>query len=241
MSIAYRRSLVVTLICLAVGCSATPTQPTQSGTPGAPDTGPTASGRPWTVSGTVWIYGDAGRERARGGHVYSWIQPSLSEPFGYARDWPIDGDGRFAIEIPRGTGRVRVTGGVGLQPCALTVAPAGDVAADLLGVARGSKWVGANLPDELRRQEPTLSGVVYEQTPGGPRPIPDVYLYLDAHDGDDLVIATTRTDQDGRYLFCAVPFDTWLALMVGDVEGFTGSSYNRVDGRSRIDIELKRR
>jgi hypothetical protein len=193
-------------------------------------------GPQWTVSGTVWVHSATGKAPARSGAVFGWIEHSR-------KGWttgrvPIGTDGRFQFTIPAGTTRVRLQG-PRHQPCAVTVEPAADVTADIHTVPESGP-LGASLPDELMPRKPILSGVVYETTPTGRRPLPQAWVSLDPIQGLGLVIASTLTDADGRYVLCGVPYLPGLVLMVSR-DGFESfQSPGDLTDRGSFDVEMRR-
>jgi hypothetical protein len=112
----------------------------------------------------------------------------------------VDSNGRYTISgLPAGR-FVRVTaeqvGGLSLhQPCPANATIAGSTELNIEVVRLGSR--------EFTYGSPTLSGVVFETTPQGRRPLQSSVLHFPnawaRHD------AYTHTDADGRYQFCRIP------------------------------------
>jgi hypothetical protein len=171
--------------------------------------------------------------------VFGWIETARSGST--TGRVAIGSDGTYKFNIPVGTMRVRVNRGItGYQPCAVTREPTGNVSADT-HIVTDPQQLGANLPTELLAQGPTLSGVAYEQTPGGRRPVPNVWVTLDGLDGLGLLIADTLTDSEGRYVLCGVPHLPGLAL-VAAADGFElFEFYNGLVGRTTLDLEMRRK
>lgn len=193
-----------------------------------------------TVSGTVWIHRAGGAEPSPGGQLFGWLEFGASGRTTGRVD--IAANGRYQFSVPAGAIRVRVFGGPGYQPCAVTVQPAangGDVAADIHTIV-DPLLLGGNLPEALRSQEPTLSGMVYEQTPDGRRPVPNVWVSLDGLHGLGLLIAETLTGADGRYALCRVPHLPGLTIYASltDFQLFEYSA--DLIGKQTLDIELRR-
>ena len=66
-------------------------------------------------------------------------------------------------------------------------------------------------------------------------------VFLDAYYGDSRIIARTLTDEDGRYVFCSVPFLPGLTVTTS-LFGFDDFfSSGDLTGRSTLDIEMRRR
>jgi len=226
--------VVPTLVLItSAGCTAA--------TPSAAPTPQTASPpeATWTVSGTVWVAGFIGVEVATRGSAFGWIESGAGDP-GHATDAAtITSDGHYELTIPASTKRLRLQGPL-YQPCAITLEPTGDTIADIY-VVRDESRLGAHLPAVLVSRDPKLSGQAYELSSGIRRPLANVSVFLDAHYGDDRIIARTLTDEEGRYVFCSVPFLPGLAVTTS-LFGFDDfvSSGDLTD-RSTLDIEMRRR
>jgi hypothetical protein len=186
-----------------------------------------------TVRGTVWLYGGFdGIERASSGSVFAWIEGVESPTV-----VPISGsEGRFQFNAPQGA-RVYVTGSYP-QPCVATAAAGGEVTLDLHGVVE-PRLLGANLPAALKSQQPTLTGMVYEQTLQGRRPVPNATVQLNTRSGLGPIVARTRTDDEGRYVLCGVSPITGLAVLASAIEYQQVTSSGDIAGISTFDIELR--
>jgi hypothetical protein len=191
------------------------------------------------VSGTVWVAGVVGVEAATRGSAFAWIESGAGDP-GHASDAAtINSDGHYELTIPASTKRLRLQGPL-YQPCAITIEPTGDTVADIY-VVRDETKLGAHLPAALVGRDPTLSGQAYELSSAVRRPLANVDVFLDAYYGDNHLIARTLTDEDGRYVFCSVPFLPGLTV-TASVVGFDAFfSSGDLTGRSTLDIELRRR
>ncbi len=116
----------------------------------------------------------------------------------------------------------------------------GNVSADAHLVS-DVRQLGANLPADLRSQEPTLSGTVYEQTSTGRNPVANAWVSLDGLYGLGLLIADTLTDAEGRYVLCGVPQLPGLELLA-TADGFQLFEYSSdLIGRTTLDVELRRK
>jgi len=216
--------------CANTATSSAPSQQTGSASP------PAAT---WTVSGTVWVAGVFGVEVATRGSAFAWIESGAGDP-GRATDAAtITSDGHYELTIPASTKRLRLQGPL-YQPCAITIEPTGDTVADIY-VVRDETKLGAHLPAVLVSRTPTLSGQAYELAAGSRRPLANVSVLLDAYYGDSRIIARTLTDEDGRYVFCSVPFLPGLTVTTS-LFGFDDFfSSGDLTGRSTLDIEMRRR
>jgi hypothetical protein len=229
----FRKALAVGLVSIfaATACGGGNKTPAPTPTP-TPATS-------WTVSGTVWVHQSGGVTRAQSGSVFGWVEhPNNAATTGPVRIGP---DGRYDFTVTPDTIRVRVQRSEGYQPCAVTLESPNQLPADLHIVADTSQ-LGANIPAELAAKTPTLSGVVYESTPQGRRPVPNAWVVLDGLNGNGLLIADSLTDADGRYVLCAVPHLPRLVLQAV-ASGFELAEFTQGDviGKTTVDIEMNRR
>jgi hypothetical protein len=222
--------IVLFAVTCLVGCmSQGPVVPSEP-VPGPP------SGNFTLWEGTVWAHGETGVAPARGIRLGGWLEDSSG--CGGTRGFiTADVHGRFQVALPEGARRIRLFNGEHLQPCAVTVelggrSPDVHLVVDL-------QRLGAHLPADLQSLQPTLSGVVFEQTPEGPRPLAGVRVELDAVHGLGVPIATTVTDADGRYVLCAVPYLPGLVLFASTA-GFPLFEASVEPTRTVLDIELRR-
>jgi hypothetical protein len=122
------------------------------------------------------------------------------------------------------------------EPCSSTLILNGaDATANLEMVSKSHP-----LP-ELATTLPSISGVVYEVTPNGRRPVAGAWIWYDVMGGMGLGEATTTTDENGRYAICNLA--TLPAWPPDVAAGKTG--YQWVDqivhlaGAMQVDFELK--
>jgi len=226
---------VATVSVMACGASPVPTAPG----PTTPVSDPPTGSANVQVSGFVWDHGPTGVTLVTSGNVDAFVDMATS---GYALGpQPIGPDGRYVVLVPPGA-RIHVKGN-GRQPCAASVEVPGDghgVQNDLHLVS-DPRQLGASLPAELAAMAPTLSGVVYEQTAAGRVPLASAAVELDGLFGLGLILASTRTDAEGRYLLCNVPQIRGLTIVAGltGYELFYSSSELR--GVATLDIDIRRR
>ena len=124
----------------------------------------------------------------------------------YGGQVPVDADGRYVIAGLTAAPIVRLTWtpdwrmlGFGLhQPCPANVAIA---SADTM---RDIEVVGSGF-GELRYESPTLSGVVYETTENGPRPLPHTRVVYAINNWDGFDVSDTVLDADLRPFKQACP------------------------------------
>jgi hypothetical protein len=190
-----------------------------------------------TISGTMWIH-DATVTAATGGLVFGWVErPGSGRTTGPVL---VSALGRYQFKVPKDTLRVSVFGGPGHQPCAAAQVITADATLDVHRVVDRS-YLNGNLPAVLRAQTPTLSGVVYENTAQGRRPIPDAWVTLDGLGGMGVLVADTRSDAQGRYLLCNVPQTPSMAIVVG-ADGFAIKEvyHPELADKTTLDIEMRR-
>jgi hypothetical protein len=116
------------------------------------------------------------------------------------------------------------------QPCPANLAmPAADAQRDIEVVGLDSR--------DFRYDSPTLSGIVYESTADGRRPLPHTRaLYsIDETSGFD---AYTDTDADGRYIFCRIPRGSGR-LGAGDCNDAVFWFPVSVNGDTSVDADLR--
>lgn len=196
--------LTTTLAMAAIACDGS--RPSAS-SPTGPTTPPTLT-NPIppdiaNVSGTVWLHEPEGVKPYAGATLYGWVEtPRVGGgPSGRA---VTDSSGHYLFRAPVGS-RIRIyQGRPPYQPCDVTVAVTGDVTRDVHAVS-DPRQLGAGLPQSLRSQFPTLSGVVFEATADGSHAVSDVLVYSDSTgSGGDVVTAATLTGSDGRYVLCGL-------------------------------------
>jgi hypothetical protein len=224
-------AVLIPVTCI-VGCTSdgpvTPSDPVL--VPGVPSVNFTL----W--DGTVWAHGEKGVIPAPGIRLGGWLEQSSGS--GGSIFVTADAHGRFQVALPEGARRIQLFSGEYVQPCAVTVEPGGRPPEVHLVV--DPKQLGANLPAALQALQPTLSGVVFERTPEGSRPLADVLVALDGSAGvGGVPIARTVTDAEGRYVLCAVPNVPYLALFAS-AAGFPLFETSVDPARAVLDIELLR-
>ena len=224
---------VALAVGLAAGCTDRPTAPSAAIPPIAePST---------EISGRVWWYDGRGPHTRPG--VISGFVFAARRAYGTG-GYAVAADGSYRLFIPTGAFVYlhAVTSGE-FHPCVLRVTAATGApvtSADVHVVADRAR-LGANLPPELLRRSPLLSGTVFEAlADGGRAPVADAQVELDGAGGDGLVLATTLTDADGRYVLCGLDADREPYFYVSR-EGYrTFGSVVRVDGNTVFDVELRR-
>ena len=184
---------VVTLACGSESSAPAVTIPTAP-TPAAP-TFPTV-----TLAGTVVerVSGGPASGASVGVGSVQGTAPWTGSP-GAAR---ADGDGRYQLKVREDPGPAYVKASkVGyVQQCAVAVTLQADLIVDLT-ITPSTDVVTNGLPTEPNRRH--ISGVVYERTNAGRRPLVDALVgWEPIMDG---TFADTRTDAQGRYRLCGIP------------------------------------
>ena len=192
-----------------------------------------------SVTGRVLVHSGEGIEPAAGIRIFGWKEMANGSG---ATTGPIttEADGSYRIMPGLDVLRVRVAGmNAGLyQPCAVTANLQGSIGTYDVHLVSDLSLLGVNLPDVFMSQGSLLTGTVYEVTDSGRQPLANAAIDLDALGGDGVLIATTRTDSEGRFVLCNVPFGPNLYL-IASKEGFHLSGRGQIDGTSSVDFELR--
>ena len=195
----FRLRITASLLLGLSGCSGSaPTAPTSPATPSPANPSPPQS---YVVSGILSeIVGGVSRPLA-GRQVHLFISGTCPGPPGCVEEqgrqpYYTDDKGRYTAEVPKR--RVFVTANIGaLQPCTANATVDKDTTIDVQVVPVGSSFAA---PPEAG---PTITGVVYETTPQGRRPLRGVDVWLEAG-FEGWLVANTQTDGSGRFLLCRV-------------------------------------
>jgi len=223
-------------VVFALGCNETaPFNPVSSTPP--PAAAPTPTARV-TVSGTVWIHDAAGVRPDANGRMFGWVQEATQGRT--TGQVPTDGSGRFSFTVPVGA-QVRLQSSVNntYQPCQVVVRADSDVMQDIHAVA-DRQQLGAQLPAEFLAHAPLLSGVVFERTDDGRRPLADVRVELDGLHGLGWVAATTLTDANGRYVLCGLGDEPSTYLFASKSGYRLFESAVTLAGNTNLDIEMRK-
>ena len=196
--------------------------------PAPPSAPPTPDG--FRLSGTVLESTPQGTRAVSGGHIFFWVG---SRSGGQVS---VDTTGRYVIGGLAPGPIVRLTWMPDAdrldlhQPCPANLSmPAADAQRDIEVVRSGSPG--------FRYDSPTVSGIVYESTADGRRPLPHtrVLFSIDESGGFD---AYTDTDADGRYVLCRIPRGSGR-LGVGDCNDAVFWLRVEVNGDTVVDADLR--
>jgi hypothetical protein len=147
-------------------------------------------------------------------------------------------DGSFVLEhVSSGTAlTLRAAASIGSwreQPCGVNTLVRSDTRLDIELVQTGTTGVTTG--------SPVLSGLVYEMTPAGRRPIADADVaYVSGCSG--LAEVYARTDGQGRYSFCRLP--SGPGCVIAGLERYGGRWFaerqigTNIQGDAVLDIEL---
>ena len=205
-----------------------PSVPPPSGPPASRGWAPVPGG--FRLSGTVVESTPNGSQPVSGGTLFFWIESRYAGPIA------VDTTGRYMIDGVPVAPIIRLTwipgpGQLDLhQPCPANVAmDAADTVRDIEVVRFGST--------HFKYDSPTLSGMVYESTPDGRRPLPHtrVLFSMDDRGGFD---AYSETDVNGRYLLCRIP-QVRGQLGAGDCNDAVYWSPVQVNGDTVVDVDLR--
>jgi hypothetical protein len=127
-----------------------------------------------------------------------------------------------------------------MQQCVARATIQGDTSLDIALTAAGNLAVEPSLIKTATAGSRTVSGVVYEITPAGRRPIENASVGWEAF--LDVVLAYTTSDSAGRYLLCGLP-DGRINGIYAERQGSYNPSYVSVDqgGDIVVDIEIKQK
>ena len=162
--------------------------------------------------------------------MFFWIESRYGGPV------PVDTTGRYVIDGLPVAPIIRLTWVPGLgqfdlhQPCPANIAmPAADAVRDIEVVRFGSQ--------RFSYDSPTVSGIVYESTTDGRRPLPHtrVLFSMDDRGGFD---AYSETDVNGRYLLCRIPRGPGR-IGAGDCNDAVFWSLVEVNGDTIVDVDLR--
>jgi hypothetical protein len=119
-----------------------------------------------------------------------------------------DESGRYSAQVPaRSTVLVSAVWGK-RQPCIASASIVGDTVIDV-HVFPASSDPPADAAGSM------ITGVVYESTPEGRKPLPGAAAWLDL--ASDNWVASTETDASGRFYFCGVNADVRMDV---DAQGY---------------------
>jgi hypothetical protein len=220
------------LVLLEAACQKSAPIPPTTASSMAPPSASVSS--PFTLSGVVY------RTTTDGRRPFPGVSIDVSPFYQFGiRQTTTDADGRYTVGISSGESAKLLTLRNGYsQPCGALTNTAGngldlDVVPDEILSTTG-------LPSAMPIRQPTLSGLVFERTPDGPRPIPGTSVLGDFTGGmGNGTGAMTLSDALGRYVLCGV-VDAGLGFEIWASKSGYGSAYVPVDVRVMrvLDIEL---
>jgi hypothetical protein len=166
-----------------------------------------------------------------------FAQPEVLGGFGQVVSVETNANGRYSLQVPAGTLRMQIESGVQFQPCAAIVTP-GPAANGDIHLISDPAQLGAHLPASFLSQTPLLSGMAFETASQGRRPLANVYIRLNYFEDDGRTIATTLTDTDGRFTFCAVPQVGYL-MVSANKDGYQYFISDLISVSTPLEIEMR--
>lgn len=144
-----------------------------------------------------------------------------------------DRNGRYMAHVP--PARVFVTAWHPPdqhQPCLASAAIDGDTTLDVHVVPTGSTSTS------IVKESPLITGIVYETTAQGRMPLRGIYVSLDALPFLEVPVATTQTDETGRFVLCRVNAPVGLVVSGNGYQPWSQLISGTSD--ASLDIELRR-
>ena len=242
-----RTVLLIGLMLIDVGCrDSFPISPTAVG-PDVVNTAqdPPGSG-PFTMSGLVFEAESDGKRPLPGLEIGVAVETSPGPGiFFYYQHGKVSTNehGQYHIAgLP--PGRIWIFGGLNpaarggdanahVQPCAAAVQVETNTTFDLELVSP------TNPPPRHVIQPLTISGTVFELTPGGRVALSGARVF--AEKLVDVVATGSVSDALGRYALCGLPQDTWQVFAVKDGYQTWVGGASWLSASSTLDIELKRK
>jgi hypothetical protein len=202
------------------------------------DCPPFATGGSGILSGLISERTPEGLRPLSNGRVSPWVDQNNGTAY-VGGSVQADANGRFFVTLlPKSTILLRGSAPGYDQPCATTVAFNG-----ITGTAKVELVSQSRPMPEAATKPPLVKGVVYETTPTGRQPIAGARILVDLFGGDGLVVATTTTDENGRYAVCQLP-DIGFGQRIDALKSgyVTNGQQVAVSGTMelQLDIELKR-
>jgi hypothetical protein len=187
-----------------------------------------------TVAGVV--YDPVGGQPVSEVHIYAFVETGLS---GFSSGRPIASDaaGRYQLTgLPNGaTVWVAVWKDGYFQQCAAPVLTVhGDLTLDVPIMSR-SQISASSSPLPSAPGTRVVSGVVFETTADGRRPVPNAVV--DFEPIMDFPAAETSSDAQGRYLMCGLPDGETIGLGAGLARRV--GSVSVPPGQTTADIDIQ--
>jgi hypothetical protein len=199
------------------------------------------------VSGTVFKTVD-GIQQPLADHKVDFFIGQVCGPSGWyncddrAGVVSTDANGRYTLQVTvLSKTRVYVAGAglhaAGQQPCLASALGDKDTTVDVEIFAIGS------FPTPSAAAGPMITGVAYETTPEGRKPLRGVWAELQVGNGDYYPIARIQTDDAGRFFFCRV--NAPVQLVVSSFKEMVVAGYKQgvafIPGTGDMFFELELR
>jgi len=142
-----------------------------------------------------------------------------------------DQNGRYTVPVTVWAQTLVFVAGAGLhaagqQPCLASALVDRDTTIDVQIFPTGS------FSTPPASAGPMITGLVYETTPQGRKPVRGAWTHLEVGAGDSYPVAKIQTDDAGRFFFCRV--NRPVRMVVSEVTNIPGT------GDMFFEIELKR-
>lgn len=146
-----------------------------------------------------------------------------------------DGLGQFEVDVPDSELSFLAFKDGFVQPCASRPTVTGDmeVRIETLPV---SAFNVLHAPRPQTSVEPSITGVIFENTGGGRSPLHDVHVW--AENQWEIPIARTRTDLSGGLFLCNLPDNTHLHFTK---DGYEPVRFGPIDATQPIVLEIELR
>ncbi len=175
-------------------------------------------------------------------HIVGWPEPAPTKAPGWSPGFgSTDATGGYNISNwPdwTGTAWVQASKDGYAQQCVARTTIQGDTTLNIALAPLSNLPVEASRTTSATTGSRTISGVIYELTSQGRRPVENANVGWEHF--LDFVVATTRSDAGGRYLLCGLPagrIDGVFAVK----DGYNASNATVDSGTDTLDIEIKPR
>ena len=189
------------------------------------------------VAGEVFVLGQG---PAAGAQLHIWV--SLNSGGGYSYYWatgslPVsDVQGRWMTGfVPPAQLMIMASHPGSVQPCALIVAT-NTTEPVRLELIPSEAFASSEPPRPPMARDPSLTGMVYEVTPEGRKPVTGANIWIET--GFEVAVAATLTSRDGRYYVCNLPPEVALHATK---PGYVTSSTYGIDTSTGIPVDIELR
>jgi hypothetical protein len=209
---------------------------TEQSSPSPLTPGPRPTSSSFNLSGSVLETTASGSRPV--GDIPHYVRVRTVNSWGHFGDTGTDAQGRYSISnLPRGTVYLEATWTAYLQPCFASMDLQRDAALDV-EVISPATLLSLGLSSVRNVSGRTVSGLVFETTTGGVRPVSGANIQVWV--GDWMFGAKASSDASGRYLICRVPRDLPINLYT-DKDGYRQHIAEVLPGGdTTFDIHMER-